>query len=56
MAVTPNDIYTALALTVTDRVHKQDARTMEARSGQEARVVAYLSANSCLARLWPTIS
>src|SRR5215469_16032520 len=44
MAATPNDIYTALALTVRDRVHKQGVRTIEARSGQEARVVAYLSA------------
>ncbi len=44
MAATPNDIYTALALTVRDRVHKQGVRTMEARSEQEARVVAYLSA------------
>src|SRR5262249_60065875 len=45
MAATPNDIYTALALTVRDRVHKQGVRTMEARSEQEARVVAYLSAD-----------
>jgi starch phosphorylase len=44
MAATPNDIYTALALTARDRVHKQGVRTMEARSEQEARVVAYLSA------------
>ena len=44
MEATPNDIYTALALTVRDRVHKQGVRTMEARSEQEARVVAYLSA------------
>ena len=44
MAATPNDIYTALALTIRDRVHKQGVRTMEARSEQEARVVAYLSA------------
>jgi glycogen phosphorylase len=44
MAATPNDIYTALALTVRDRVHKQGVRTMEARCEQEARVVAYLSA------------
>jgi glycogen phosphorylase len=44
MAATPNDIYTALALTVRDRVHKQGVRTIEARSEQEARVVAYLSA------------
>src|SRR5262247_1492602 len=44
IAATPNDIYTALALTVRDRVHKKGVRTMEARSEQEARVVAYLSA------------
>jgi len=44
MAATPNDIYTALALTVRDRVHKQGVRTMEARAEQKARVVAYLSA------------
>src|SRR5262245_55614129 len=44
MAATANDIYTALALTVRDRVHKQGVRTMEARSEHEARVVAYLSA------------
>src|SRR5262245_39049839 len=44
MAATPNDIYTALALTVRDRVHKQGVRTIEAQSEQEARVVAYLSA------------
>jgi len=43
-AATPNDIYTALALTVRDRVHKQGVRTMEARAEQEARVVVYLSA------------
>src|SRR5262245_55710242 len=44
MAATPNDIYTALALTVRDRVHKQGVRTMEARSALGVRVVAYLSA------------
>jgi len=44
LAATPHDIYTALALTVRDRVHKQGVRTMEALSEQEARVVAYLSA------------
>jgi starch phosphorylase len=48
MAATPNDIYTALALTVRDRVHKQGVRTMEARIEQEARVVAYLSAEFLL--------
>jgi starch phosphorylase len=44
MAATPNDIYTALAFTVRDRVHKQGVRTVEALSEKEARVVAYLSA------------
>jgi starch phosphorylase len=44
MAATPNDIYTALALTVRDRVHKQGVRTVEARAAREARVVAYFSA------------
>src|SRR5215471_14659040 len=44
MAATPNEIYTALALTVRDRVHKQGVRTLEALSAQPARVVAYLSA------------
>src|SRR6516165_4184244 len=44
MAATANDIYTALALTVRDRVHKQGVRTLEARIEQEARVVSYLSA------------
>src|SRR5215471_13234509 len=44
MAATPNDIYTALAFTVRDRVHKQGVRTMEELCEQEARVVAYLSA------------
>ena len=48
MAASPNDIYTALALTIRDRVHKQGVRTMEARSQQEARVVAYLSAEFLL--------
>src|SRR5215472_7616893 len=44
MAATPNDIYTALALTVRDRVHKQGVRTVEARTARDARVVAYFSA------------
>jgi len=43
-AATPNDIYTALALSVRDRVHKQGVRTVEALCEQSARVVAYLSA------------
>src|SRR5262245_63855361 len=44
MAATPHDIYTALALTVRDRVHKQGVRTVEARTDRGARVVAYYSA------------
>ena len=43
-AATPTDIYTALALTVRDRVHKQGVRTVEAYIEQEARIVSYLSA------------
>jgi len=41
---TRNDAYTALALTVRDRVLKQGVRTMEAYGEQNSRVVAYLSA------------
>jgi glycogen phosphorylase len=44
MAATRNDAYTALALTVRDRVLKQGVRTMETYHDQDARVVAYLSA------------
>jgi starch phosphorylase len=44
MSATPNDIYTALAFAVRDRVHKQGVRTVEARTDREARVVAYFSA------------
>jgi glycogen phosphorylase len=43
-AATRNDAYAALALTVRDRVFKQGVRTMEAYARQDARVVAYLSA------------
>src|SRR5262245_8088512 len=43
-AATRNDVYTALALTIRDRVLKQGVRTMEAYCEQNARVVAYLSA------------
>jgi len=43
-AATPNDTYTALALTIRDRVLKQGVRTLEAYSEQNTRVVAYLSA------------
>jgi len=41
---TRNDAYTALALTVRDRVLKQGVQTMEAYGKQDARMVAYLSA------------
>jgi starch phosphorylase len=41
---TLNDAYTALALSVRDRVLKQGVRTLEAYEEQDARVVAYLSA------------
>jgi starch phosphorylase len=44
MAATRNDAYTALALTVRDRLLKQSVRTMENYAAQDARVVAYLSA------------
>ena len=44
MAATRNDAYTALALAVRDRVFKQGVRTMETYAEQDARVVAYLSA------------
>ena len=43
-AATRSDLYTALALTVRDRVLKQGVRTLEAYTEQDARVVAYLSA------------
>ena len=41
---TRNDCYTALALTVRDRVLRQGVRTIESYAAQDARVVAYLSA------------
>ena len=44
MAATRNDAYTALALAVRDRVLKKGVRTLEAYTEQDARVVAYLSA------------
>jgi glycogen phosphorylase len=44
MAATRNDAYTALALTVRDRVFKQGVRTMETYAAEDARMVAYLSA------------
>jgi glycogen phosphorylase len=44
MAATRNDAYTALAMTVRDRVFKQGVQTMEAYARQDTRMVAYLSA------------
>src|SRR3974390_2743271 len=44
MAATPNDKYTALALTIRDRVLKQGVRTMETYAAHDTRLVAYLSA------------
>ena len=43
-AATRNDQYTALALTVRDRVLNQGVRTLETYTERDARVVAYLSA------------
>src|SRR5580765_536799 len=44
MAATRHDLYTALALTVRDRLFKQSVRTLENYAARDARVVAYLSA------------
>ena len=44
MVATRNDSYTALAMTVRDRVFKQGVQTMEAYARQDTRMVAYLSA------------
>ena len=44
MAATRNDAYTALAMTIRDRVLKQGVQTMETYAAQDARAVAYLSA------------
>lgn len=44
LAATPHDLYAALALTVRDRLFKQSVRTMEHYAAQDARIVAYLSA------------
>jgi starch phosphorylase len=43
-AATPHEAYTALALTIRDRVLEQGVRTMERLGENDARVVAYLSA------------
>src|SRR5262252_7787791 len=44
MAATRNDAYTALALTVRDRLFKEGVKTFEAYAKQDVRMVAYLSA------------
>jgi starch phosphorylase len=44
MAASRNDAYTALALTVRDRVFKQSVRTLESYARHNVRTVAYLSA------------
>jgi starch phosphorylase len=44
VAATPNDVYLALALTVRDHVLARGVRTTEAYVAEDARVVAYLSA------------
>jgi starch phosphorylase len=44
MVASRNDAYTALALSIRDRVLHQGVRTMEAYAAQDARIVAYLSA------------
>ncbi|MDO8303948.1 MAG: glycogen/starch/alpha-glucan phosphorylase, partial [Sedimentisphaerales bacterium] len=44
MAATRNDLYTALALTIRDRVLKQGVQTLETYAEQDTRMVAYMSA------------
>ncbi|MGB7785790.1 MAG: glycogen/starch/alpha-glucan phosphorylase [Salinimicrobium sp.] len=44
VVATPNDLYTALALAVRDRVFKRFVRTTAEFARQDARAVAYLSA------------
>jgi len=44
LAATLNDAYTALALSVRDRVLSRGVKTLDAYHAQDARVVAYLSA------------
>jgi len=41
---TPHDLYTALAMTVRDRVHDRGVRTIERYVQSDARLVVYLSA------------
>jgi starch phosphorylase len=44
MGATRNDLYTALALTIRDRVLKQGVETLETYAEKDARMVAYMSA------------
>jgi starch phosphorylase len=44
MAATRNDVYTALALTIRDRVLKQGVQTLETYAVNDTRMVAYMSA------------
>jgi starch phosphorylase len=44
VSATPNDLYTALALTVRDRVHDLAVTTNARCLGEDVRMVAYLSA------------
>jgi starch phosphorylase len=44
MSATRNDLYTALALAVRDRVLRQGVKTLETYAALDARVVCYLSA------------
>ncbi|MDH7502113.1 MAG: glycogen/starch/alpha-glucan phosphorylase [Verrucomicrobiota bacterium] len=43
-AATPHDLYTALALSIRDRVLKQGVQTLETYHARDVRMVAYLSA------------
>jgi glycogen phosphorylase len=44
MGATRNDLYTALALTIRDRVLKQGVQTLETYAEKDTRMVAYMSA------------
>ena len=44
MAATRNDVYTALALAIRDRVLKKGVQTLETYAVNDARMVAYMSA------------
>ena len=49
IAATRNDAYTALALTVRDRVFKQGVRTMETYAEQDTRMVWLHALEACAA-------